>query len=116
MLDQGRAAVLNEGGSVNSATEPARSGSRIAVYLTGLGRSQSSGCDRRSATGFSRVTGNVSATIGGQNATVEFAGLAPGYMGLYQVNLVVPQLARGDYPLSVTVGGAASNTAIVSVQ
>jgi len=45
-----------------------------------------------------------------------FAGLAPGYAGLYQVNLVVPQLARGDYPLQVTAGGAAANTAIVSVQ
>jgi adhesin/invasin len=110
MLEQGRAAVLNADSGVNSTTLPAAAGSQIAVYLTGLGAVS------LSADGLSRVASTVTATIGGQNAPVAFAGLAPGYMGLYQVNLIVPQLARGDYPLSVTTGGAASNTAIVSVQ
>jgi uncharacterized protein (TIGR03437 family) len=35
---------------------------------------------------------------------------------LYQVNVVVPQLAAGDYAVQITVGGVASNTATVSVQ
>jgi len=109
MLEQGRAAVLNENGGVNSATVRAAAGSQIAVYLTGLGAVS------RGADGLSRVTGAVSASIGGQAAALAFAGLAPGYTGLYQVNLMVPQLGHGDYPLSVSVGGAASNAAIVSV-
>jgi adhesin/invasin len=62
------------------------------------------------------VTAVVTATVGGQPATVLFAGLAPGYAGLYQVNLVVPQLVPGDYPLQISAGGVASNTAIVSVR
>ena len=110
MLEQGRAAVLNQDASVNATTQPAAAASEIAVYLTGLGAVS------QSPDGLSRVTSAVSATIGGRNAAVAFAGLAPGYSGLYQVNVIVPQLGRGDYPISVTVGGAASNTAIVSVQ
>jgi uncharacterized protein (TIGR03437 family) len=110
MLEQARAAVLNQDGGVNSATVRAAAGSQIAVYLTGLGGVT------RGAEGLSRVTAGVTASIGGQAAAVAFAGLAPGYTGLYQVNLTVPQLGRGDYPVSVTVGGAASNTAIVSVE
>jgi adhesin/invasin len=62
------------------------------------------------------VTASVTATIGGTPATVQFAGLAPGYAGLYQVNVVVPQLAAGDYPLQLSVAGIASNSATVSVR
>jgi len=47
---------------------------------------------------------------------VSFAGLAPGFVGLWQVNVVVPAgLTQGDYPLTVTVGGQTSNGANVSV-
>ena len=87
MLDQGRAAVLNEGGSVNAATEPARSGSRISVYLTGLGAVSPAVATGALATGLSRVTGNVSATIGGQNrlpnsrTRARLHGLVPGQPG-----------------------------------
>jgi adhesin/invasin len=62
------------------------------------------------------VTAAVTATVGGQPATVLFAGLAPGYAGLYQVNLMVPQLAPGDYPLQISAGGVASNTATISIR
>jgi adhesin/invasin len=57
----------------------------------------------------------VTATVGGQPATVQFAGLAPGYAGLYQVNLMVPALSPGDYPLQIAVDGQQSNAATVSV-
>jgi len=42
--------------------------------------------------------------------------LAPDYAGLDQVNLVVPQLAAGDYPVQISAGGVLSNTATISVQ
>jgi adhesin/invasin len=55
--------------------------------------------------------------IGSTAATVSFAGLAPGWVGLVQVNLVVPAgLATGTYPLTVTIDGQTSNAGNISVQ
>jgi len=64
----------------------------------------------------SEVTSTVTATIGSAAATVKFAGLAPDFVGLWQVDALVPAgLAAGDYPLVITVGGESSNAANVSV-
>ena len=46
--------------------------------------------------------------IGGTDAQVTYAGLAPSLVGLYQFNLVVPASAEsGDLPVQVTLGDAA---------
>lgn len=118
LLGQGRAAALNLDYSVNSASRPAAVGSALSLYVTGLGM-----VDPPVATGAaaganppSNTTNAVTATVGGKPATVLYGGVAPGYAGLYQVNVVVPQLAPGDYPAQIFVAGAASNTATVSVR
>jgi uncharacterized protein (TIGR03437 family) len=98
LIGQNHAAALNQDGSVNSPSQPAASGSVIAVYLTGLGT----------------VT-SVTATVGGKNAAVQYAGSAPGFVGLSQVNLTVPTLAAGDYPLQIAAAGATSNSPLVSI-
>ena len=60
----------------------------------------------------------VTVTIGGQPATVLFAGLTPGLAGLYQINVVVPESApAGDtVPLVVTVGGLASEPVSIALR
>jgi len=60
----------------------------------------------------------VTLMIGGQNASVQFAGLTPGFTGLYQVNVVVPQgVAAGDnVPVTITAAGQTSSQATTSVQ
>jgi uncharacterized protein (TIGR03437 family) len=118
LLSGGHAAVLNQDNTVNSANQPASVGSVIAAYMTGLGAVDNpvAAGTAASASPLSRVTGNVTATIGGQAAPVQFAGLAPSFAGLYQVNMLVPALAAGDYALQVTVGGVAGNTGTVSVR
>jgi len=52
-------------------------------------------------------------TIGGQAVTtVEFSGLAPGFVGLYQVNVQVPAgISAGQQPITCTIGGVTSTTA-----
>ena len=63
------------------------------------------------------ATASHGATIGSAAATVSFAGLAPGWVGLVQVNIVVPPgLATGTYPLTVTIDGQTSNAGNISVQ
>jgi uncharacterized protein (TIGR03437 family) len=118
LLPQGRAAVLNQNGSVNSETQTAAPASAIAVFVTGLGAVNPTvvpGAAASTVT-LAYVSATVTATIGGQPATVLFAGLAPDYAGLYQVNMVVPQLTPGDYAVQISAGGVLSNTATISVR
>jgi len=64
------------------------------------------------------VVGHPTVTIGGVPANVQFSGLAPGYVGLYQVNAQVPAgLATGsNVPVVMSISGATSNTATLAVQ
>jgi uncharacterized protein (TIGR03437 family) len=112
------AVVQNSDFSLNSSGNPAKVGGTILAYLTGAGPVSNQPADGAAAGSdpLSQVTSTPSATIGGQNAKVSFAGLAPSFVGLWQVNIVVPSgLTTGDFPLTVTVGGQTSNSANVSV-
>ncbi|HTS30479.1 MAG TPA: PQQ-binding-like beta-propeller repeat protein [Bryobacteraceae bacterium] len=117
-LSSGRAAILNQDGSINGADHPAAVGEVVVVFATGLGAVSPPASTGAQAVAFppSVVVAKVTATVGGQPATVLFAGLAPGYAGLDQVNFAVPKLASGDYPLQITAGGAVSNTPLISVR
>jgi uncharacterized protein (TIGR03437 family) len=112
------AIVQNSDYSLNSSSDPAKVGSAIYVYLTGAGPVSNQPADGAAA-GSSPVstdTSTATAIIGGMSATVSFAGLAPGFVGLWQFNIVVPSgLTQGDFPLTVTVNGQTSNSANVSV-
>ena len=46
---------------------------------------------------------------------VQFAGLAPGFPGVDQVNLEVPQIPPGTYPVVITVDGVSSNAVSLTV-
>jgi uncharacterized protein (TIGR03437 family) len=113
-----RAVVQNEDYTVNNTDNPAKAGSYVVAYLTGMGRP-----DNPVATGngagsdpLSRPRAAVSVTIGNQPAEIAFAGLTPSFVGLTQVNLKIPNLAAGDYPLVVTVNGEKSNAVTVTVK
>jgi uncharacterized protein (TIGR03437 family) len=55
--------------------------------------------------------------VGGVGAEVFFAGLAPNYVGLYQVNLFVPQSTpSGSVDVVITMNGVSSNAAKMQVQ
>jgi uncharacterized protein (TIGR03437 family) len=109
---EGNAAALNADGSVNSKEKPAAAGSYISVFFTGQGSVSTTQEDGAAPGGQPvRASSTVSASIGGETAYVEFAGLAPLYPGLAQINLKVPALGSGVYPLIVNIAGKASNTA-----
>ena len=114
----GQAIVQNSDYSLNQPGNPAKVGSTIIAYLSGSGTVSPAVADGAAAPTNTLVYLNSgsSATIGSATAQVAFAGLAPGFVGLVQVNIVVPSgLTTGTYPLTVTIGSETSNSATISV-
>lgn len=117
VFGQNRAVVQNADFSVNESNNPAKVGSTVIAYATGQGLLDNAVPTGSAAptTVLSRPRGAVTATIGGIGSTVVFGGLTPGFVGLMQINLTIPSLSAGTYPLVITVGGANSNAAQVTV-
>ena len=104
--------------ATNSATTPAKPGSVVIVYFTGGGAVQgassiTTGKPTPSST-FPLATTNVQTTIGGVSAVIDYIGLTPTLIGVYQADIVVPTLAAGDHNLIITIDGVASNTTVIS--
>ena len=82
------------------------------IYCVGLGAVVPAvkGGDPSPASPLSRVPVPVTVTIGGQSASTVFAGLTPGFAGLYQVNVTVPAgvTAGSQTPITVSVAGKSS--------
>ncbi len=71
-----------------------------------------------SAAVLSMTVNPVTVTFGGQQAIVDFAGLAPGFAGLYQVNARVPGGLKpaDDVPLQLSVLGQQSSAFPIPVR
>jgi uncharacterized protein (TIGR03437 family) len=105
--------------SLTSAS-PAKPGEIIVVYCAGLGAvtpAVLSGTAVAPGGANSTANATVTAMIGGASAAVQFAGLAPGFVGLYQVNMVVPTTvtAGSAVQIVVTANSRTSNTATIPV-
>jgi len=93
----GQAKAINEDGTLNgygstNGTIPAAAGTVIQLSCSGMGSVNpaiNSGAQAPSSP-LSRVTLPVTATIGGVSSTITFAGAAPGLIGAYQVNVLIP--------------------------
>lgn len=99
---------------------PVPRGGVIVIYAEGLGLlNQSLNAGQPApADPLARVAGAVSVTIASQPAEVLFAGLTPGFVGLYQINAVVPPgIAPGAaVPLTVSVAGQTSRPVTIAVR
>jgi uncharacterized protein (TIGR03437 family) len=116
-LINGRGAILNQDFSLNTAANPAASGSTVQVFFTGQGLVTPPVATGAPAPATVSLTNAITtATIGNLPAAVVFSGLAPGMIGLGQANVEVPSLPADDYPLVLTVNGIASNSVIVAVK
>ena len=110
-------AVNYPGGALNSLQNPVHPGEYVVVYLTGQGPVDppvASGA-QSPAEPLSLPVAAVRAQLGGKPAEVAFAGLAPGFVGLLQVNLLVPDVPGGEQSLEVTVGDVQANSAVLWV-
>jgi uncharacterized protein (TIGR03437 family) len=92
-------------------------GETLIVYLTGLGAVSALLNAGQPAPGPLAVRYEVEVRLGDLGLRPTFAGLAPGFVGLYQVNVPLPPtLPPGAYPLRIVAAGAASEPVIVPVE
>ena len=111
LLDARQGAVVNQDGKINTPSSPARRGQTVVVYGTGFGAVTPRG-------GLSWTRQPVTALWQGLELPAAFAGLTPGFIGLYQINILLPSwLPPGlDLPLTLKQEGAISNSVPVAVQ
>jgi len=118
LATDGPAVALNQDGSLNSATRPAARGSVISLWGTGTGQTLPSSVDGQAAPvgTLLRTKLPVTVAIGGQDAEVQFAGAAPGFAGLTQINVRVPPTAApGSASVKMTVGGTPLNQGSITI-
>lgn len=115
----GDGAFLHANYQAVSATNPAQGGETILIYATGLGATTPAVATGAGAPTTVTVNTTVkpTVTIGGQPAAVSFSGLAPGFVGLYQINVQVPTgLPAGSQQLVLTSGGVQANITTLSTR
>ena len=111
----GQGAIFNQDWTLNSSSNPAPRSSIVVLYATGEGQTAPAGIDDKlSEAPYPLPFFHVSLTIGGFPAEIVFAGGAPGFAGVLQVNARVPMgVASGSaVPVSLTVGAASSQPGI----
>ncbi len=130
----GQGLIFNQDGTLNGASNPAPAGSTIVLYGTGQGQVSPAVSDGLPSPGppmpatvavpttdgktCLTVQPSLCVAIGSGFGTVQASGLAPGYVGLWQINVTIPQgIATGSsVPLRVVLDGSPSNVVTVAVK
>jgi uncharacterized protein (TIGR03437 family) len=105
-------------GQLVTSASPAAAGEIVSVYCTGLGAVNPSAVTGAAApVPAPQTVLPVQVYIAGGLAPVSYAGLAPGFAGLYQVNVQVPSgTPSGAQSLQVRAGGASGNTVTIAIR
>jgi uncharacterized protein (TIGR03437 family) len=102
------------------ASNPVPRGGSVVIYLEGLGAVNRAVTPGEPAPGgpLAEAVAPVSVTIGGVPAQVLFAGLTPGFTGLYQVNAAVSEAVTpgNAVPVIVTAGALSSPPVTIAVR
>jgi len=97
-------------------SRPAKPGDTIVLFGTGFGPTNPAVPADQLFQGAAPLADPslLSVQIGGVTAAMQFAGLVG--PGLYQINVVVPDVPDGDQAVSASIGGSAtqSNACIVT--
>ncbi len=104
--------------SLVTSNNPAVGGEVVLLYATGLGPVSNTPVDGTPAPDapLAVTTNPPEVSIGGEAASVLWSGLAPGFVGLYQINVQVPTGVHGASNVVVTLEGAQSNTISITVK
>jgi uncharacterized protein (TIGR03437 family) len=109
------AAHLN--GQVISATAPASAGEIIVVYAAGLGRTApDTSAGQLATSAFPIVAASqLQILLNGTPSppgSILYAGLAPGYAGLYQINVQLPGILPSNPQIQLSLSGQTSPSSI----
>jgi uncharacterized protein (TIGR03437 family) len=111
----GQAAIYYSDGSPVTPQHPATRDQRLLLYAAGLGGTHGTLTAGQPSPASAGTTQTVSVYFGNPGYSqspivVEWSGLAPGMIGVYQVNLYVPGThMNGDHlPVTIRVGGVSS--------
>jgi uncharacterized protein (TIGR03437 family) len=84
----------------------AKPGDVIIVYAIGFGPTSPNIAAGQITAGSNSLAMPLQVTFGTTPATLNYMGLASGYVGLYQFNIVVPNVANNDFvPLNFSLAG-----------
>jgi uncharacterized protein (TIGR03437 family) len=112
--------VIPAPGGTFPGSRPIRRGEYLEIYGIGLGPVNNAPPTGAAATAnpLSATTANPTVTVGGAEAPLLFSGLAAGFVGLYQINVQVPENAPVGAAVQVvlSIGGASSNTVTIAVE
>lgn len=114
-----RGIMLNQDNSLNTSDRRAARGQVVQIFGTGpgaLSTNVADGTAAPAAPATTRITPRV--LIGGVEAQVQFSGLAPGFVGLWQVNVTIPNqpFITGRMPMQIFMNGVDSQEVSVFVQ
>jgi uncharacterized protein (TIGR03437 family) len=91
---------------------PAKPGETIQIYGTGFGPTNPPVPSAQLVAAPAVLANSLQVAIGGQAASVTYAGLVE--PGLYQINVTVPSVPDGDSAVLATVGGAQTQTGVLT--
>jgi uncharacterized protein (TIGR03437 family) len=129
----GQAAAVNQDNTINSSSNPAAAGSVITLYGTGQGQVSPQVLDGTPAPTNPLATTvavptsdaktcttsqpSMCVAVGSAFGNVQYSGLAPGYIGLWQINVTIPAgtTPGSAVPVRVLIDGAPSNTVTIAI-
>jgi len=116
----GQGAILNQNLSANSVNNPAVKGTFVSIYATGEGSLTPfvpTGTISGPTLPLPKPIANVSVMIGGQPATISYAGEAPGLVsGVIQINAIVPtNIGSGPQQVVLTIGNNMNIQQVINV-
>jgi uncharacterized protein (TIGR03437 family) len=118
LFSDGITYVLPSGAISGVNSHPAKPGDNIVLYGVGFGPVTPDIPAGQIVQASNMLPSSFQVSIGGMPATFSYAGLAPNYVGLYQFNVVVPNIgASNAVPLTFSLDGAAgTQTLYIPVQ